>query len=197
MLYDETYQDPFGEPFTVKEFKYYISHLEVTGRDGKTVATPGCFLIDEADSTSKEISIRLPDGEINQVSFLLGVDSAGNTGGVHTGSLDPANGMFWAWNSGYVHAKIEGSSAVSGAPAHSFSWHVGGYKPTENASRKITIAIPHGQANNNKLQLDADLLKWFNGTAELSIKEHPVCHQPGKLAMQIADNYSTMFSLAQ
>ena len=43
----------------------------------------------------------------------------------------------------------------------------------------------------------ADILKWFDGVHPLKISQSPTCHQAGKLAMQLADNYSTMFSITQ
>jgi hypothetical protein len=55
--------------------------------------------------------------DITGIRFLLGVDSARNVSGIQTGALDPARGMFWTWNSGYVMAKIEGSSPSAHVPA--------------------------------------------------------------------------------
>ena len=52
----------------------------------------------------------MPAGNYNSLSFLLGVDSMHNVSGAQTGALDPANDMFWTWNSGYVMAKMEGAS---------------------------------------------------------------------------------------
>jgi hypothetical protein len=43
--------------------------------------------------------------------------------------------------------------------------------------------------------ITADVLKWFDGKSLVHLALSPVCHQPGVLAMRIADNYSTMFSI--
>ena len=42
-LFNETYLDPFGEPFTIQRFRYYIT------------ASDQSFLVDESDSASKII----------------------------------------------------------------------------------------------------------------------------------------------
>jgi len=194
-LFDETYTDPFGEPFIISKFRYYVSHISYREASNKEVDLPeNYYLINEDDSLSK--IIQLPVAGIQSISFFIGVDSIKNISGVHTGSLDPMNGMFWTWNSGYIFAKLEGQSDSSHAPAHSFTWDVGGFRQHENALRKVTLTLPGVSSADNTIIINADILKWFEGAHLLKISQSPVCHQPGKLAMQIADNYSAMFSVA-
>ena len=196
-LFDETYTNRFGEPFVISKFKYYISNISFTDANGKAVNLPdNYYLVNEADSLSK--TIQLPSAAaIKSISFLVGVDSIRNVSGVQTGSLDPANGMFWTWNSGYVFAKLEGQSDSSHAPAHNFTWDVGGFRQHENALRKIKLTIEQSAlSSQNTIIVNADVLKWFDAVHSLKISQSPVCHQPGKLAMQIADNYRTMFAVA-
>jgi len=195
-LFEQVYTNPFGEPFVVSKFRYYISNLSITDKSGKQINLPEqYYLINEDDETSRQISLPPMKG-ISAVSFVVGVDSLRNTSGVQTGSLDPANGMFWTWNSGYIFAKLEGQSDASHAPAHSFSWDIGGFRQQQNALRTIRLTIdPNNGLRGDTLTIAANLLKWFDGKTPLRISEAPVCHQPGKLAMQLADNYSTMFSV--
>jgi hypothetical protein len=193
-LFNETYTNHFGEPFIVSKFKYYVSAIVLTGADGKQSSFPAnYYLVNEEDSISTTIVLPVT-GRLKAISFVIGVDSAKNVSGVQTGSLDPLNAMFWTWNSGYVFAKLEGQSDASHAPAHSFSWHVGGFRQKENALRKITLAID-SYAADNTITINADILPWFNAVHSLKITETPVCHQPGDIAVQLADNYSTMFSV--
>ncbi|MEP6748189.1 MAG: MbnP family protein [Bacteroidota bacterium] len=195
-LFDETYTNNFGEPFVINKFRYYISHISIVdGSDKEINLSNNYYLVNEDDSLSK--MIQLPAAGIKSISFLIGVDSAKNISGVQTGSLDPMNGMFWTWNSGYVFAKLEGQSDSSHAPAHSFTWDVGGFRARENALRRIKLNVPAGRSSaDNVIVVQADILKWFSGAHPLKISQSPVCHQPGVLAMQIADNYSAMFSIA-
>lgn len=191
------YQNQFGERFTVRRFAYYISHIKLTYTNGeKYSVNEKPHLISEADSLSKTISFTAPAGAISTVSFLLGIDSITNVSGVQTGDIDPAKGMFWVWNTGYIMAKLEGSSSQSKAPAHQYSYDVGGFKTGEDATRNIILPLPQNMKRKSPtFVITADVNKWFSGKNNIKIAEQPMCHQPGKLAMQIADNYADMFSL--
>jgi hypothetical protein len=199
VLFNKTYTNPFGEPITITRFKYYISHIRVGGAGQKERILSGkTFLIDEADSASKTLVFTTDAAAFQTLSFEIGVDSILNVSGVQTGDLDPLKGMFWTWNSGYIFAKMEGVSDSAHAPAHSFSWDVGGYKSPSPAARTVQLTLPAelSAASNPVIVIDADLLKWFNTTHAIKISQHPFCHQAGNLAMQIADNYANMFSVA-
>ena len=194
-LFNESYVNPFGEPVIITRFKYYISHLIITGADQKeTGLSDKTFLIDESEPDSKTLTFSTSITAPQSLSFVIGVDSILNVSGVQTGSLDPLNGMFWTWNSGYIFARLEGKSDSSHAPAHLVNWDVGGFKAPFNTSRKITLDLTN--ATGPVITVEADLLKWFNASHAIYIAQAPLCHQPGRLAMQLADNYSRMFSIA-
>ena len=107
--------------------------------------------------------------------------------------------MFWTWNSGYIMAKLEGNSPASAAPQHGFTFHIGGFRGGENALRKITLPLSEPVTLSAKkatgITIAANINAWFTGNTAIKIKEQPFCMNPGKLAMQIADNYSQMFSV--
>jgi len=197
-----SYVNAFGEPFTVRAFKYYISNIQLQYADSntyKSITAP--HLVNEADSTTKQLSFTAPAGTITRIQFLLGVDSIINTNGVQTGDLDPAKGMYWVWNTGYIMAKLEGTSPVAKTPGRQFSYDIGGYKKDENAARKIVLSVPSAipqetsLSKANNIVIKADVLKWFTGANDIKITEYPMCHEPGTLAMQIADNNEKMFSM--
>ena len=191
------YTNRFGEPFSVEQFKYYISALRVIDEDGhEELLIQDPHLIDESDSASLTLHLSTDQRPIRAIRWLLGVDSAANTGGVQTGDLDPMLGMFWTWNSGYIYARLEGQSDSAKAPAHRFTWDIGGYKTGVNAARGVVLGITGDWSDDKPLTIKADLLKWFDGKAPVRLGQAPTCHEPGALAMQLADNYSTMFSIA-
>ncbi len=198
-LMDEKYINDFGEGMIIAKFKYYISNIVLTGDGGKTAAIAASpWLIDEADSSSKSIHISSPFTNITSIQFQVGIDSIKNVSGVQTGSLDPLKGMFWTWNTGYIFAKLEGYSDTAKVPGHYFTYDIGGFKKGENAARKITLQLPVSRiANPASINIDADISKWFLSKYEILISRTPICHSPGALAMQIADNYSDMFSIGQ
>jgi hypothetical protein len=197
-LFSKTYFNYWNEPFIVNKFKYYITALEIEFENGKQrfYWQKKYHLVDEAEPASKKIEINSIFQNIKAIHFVLGVDSIVNTTGAHTGDLDPMKSMFWTWNTGYIYAKLEGTSDSSKAQAHSFSYHIGGYKTNENAVKKISLPIVERATNNlSEIIIDADISTWFYGMNNIKISSQPICHQPGKLALSIADNYSKMFSI--
>lgn len=185
-----------GDTISVRKFKYYLSNFSVTDEAGNTTILPAqYFLVDEADALSKTITLDIPGVKLKQLSFLIGVDSIRNVSGVQEGSLDPLKGMFWTWNSGYIMAKLEGSANSSAIAANAFTYHIGGFRNPMNVLR--TVKLDLSQTNTAKaVVINADINHWFKGISELRIAETPVCHNPGKLAVMIADNYSKMFSIS-
>lgn len=197
LLLDTPLTNIFGETITIERFRYYLSHFSITDKQGKTTVLPvQYFLIDEADAQSKKIALTIPDVPVAAIHFLLGVDSLRNVSGIQTGALDPAKGMFWTWNSGYVMAKLEGTAAVSNSPGHRFTYHVGGFRTGMNTARMIDLSVADiVKQNAPDLHISVDINRWFKGKTDLRIAATPVCHSPGELAMRIADNYSSLFSI--
>lgn len=197
---DSLYTNAFGEIFTIRTFRYYISNIVLLDeKQQKSQSYPeDYFLIDEVDTSTKKIVLATTLQHISSLQFLLGVDSLKNASGVQSGSLDPAMGMFWTWNTGYVMAKLEGNSPVAHTPAHAFSYHVGGYKRGEAAARTIHLAVPGKQfaAPGQTILINASVDAWFNAAHPIKISETPFCHEPGAFAYQLADNYANMFSIA-
>lgn len=64
-------------------------------------------------------------------SLKLGVDSNLNALGVHRGDLDPLQGMYWSWQSGYIHFKLEGEWEQDGK-MQPFVFHIGGFNSAES-----------------------------------------------------------------
>lgn len=193
-----------GEEFSVSRFKYYISNIEFGQKNSTTLKAKGetYFLIDDEDESSKNLNISVPAGLYNSISFTLGVDSLRNVSGAQKGALDPLNGMFWTWNSGYIMAKLEGKSPASSLPGNMFEYHIGGFKGKDNVLKKITLPFPGGAekkiSNDKKLviEISVNLLEWFQHPEKISIASNPACTTPGTLAKKISDNYADMFSIS-
>jgi hypothetical protein len=122
-----TYKNSLGQAFTVTNFKYYISHIKLIDSSGKIYEhKDGCYLINVYDTN--EYRILLADVPIRpyvKIEFMIGVDSIHNCSGAQSDALDPINGMFWTWNSGYVFLKLEGKSPASKSPGGIFEYHIG------------------------------------------------------------------------
>ncbi len=195
-----TYPNGNGEQFSISAFKYYLSNVKLTRRDGTHYAVPDSyFLVDAAVGTSQHLVLpAVPTGEYTGLSFVVGVDSARNVAGAQTGALDPVHGMFWDWNSGYIFMRLEGTSSASATGRLLFA--IMGFQKPYNALR--TIAPAFGGAtvtvspdHQPEIHLSVDVQKMFTGPAPVRFAE-VYDSEGGPSAVRVADNYAAgMFTL--
>lgn len=204
-LNSATYTNENGDTYTVSKFAYYVSAINLTRLDGQSVSIPvDYYLIDAANTSSHKITVNnIPPGEYSALSFTIGVDSTRNVSGAQTGALDPANGMFWSWNTGYIFLKMEGNSPQSTASGNQLRFHIGGFRESNNtnAIRKVNLSF-----NGNKLvvkekassgiHLVVDVNKMFKAPNLVDFSTMNTVHMPGANALKIADNYVNMFSVS-
>lgn len=201
ILRSTNYVNAAGESFNITMFKYYVSNFSLAATNGQEVALPPeYFLINEDNDSSKVITLQqLPAGTYRSISFLIGVDSVRNVSGAQTGALDPVNGMFWTWNSGYVMAKLEGTSPVSTMPANLIEFHIGGFKGANNVLRLVQLTFPApvqlGQNGHAAFKISADAYTWFDQPNRISFQQLPSCTTSGAQAAAIANNYKNMFTI--
>lgn len=188
-----TYKNSFGEEYTLKTFKYYISNISLLTTGNKNISYKKSYLINEADSNSRSIVLQTPKASVKQISFMIGVDSIYNVSGTQTGDLDPMRGMLWTWNSGYIMAKLEATSPASTLQDHKVEFHIGGFKGSQKTQRKVVLILD--EDNSNTIVIEANANKWFDAEHALKIAINPACTTPGKLAAEFADNYSRMFKI--
>jgi hypothetical protein len=192
--------NPHGEPLSITAFSYYLSHFALTDATGKKHVLPvEYFLIDEKAASTKSIIFQAPPGTYQSIEWLLGVDSARNVSGVQSGALDPANGMFWSWNTGYIFAKMEGKSSLSAAPLQNVTFHIGGFRQSESALQTVVLNFPSPlvvkEAGDARLEIAANTDAWFKGVHDIKIAETAFTMTPGLLAQRISANYARMFSV--
>jgi hypothetical protein len=198
-----SYTLPNGESFSVSTFDYYISNFIFTDINGNKFIVPESYQLIMANSPeSLSFSIKdVPFGDYKSVDFLIGVDSVRNYSGVQTGALDPKNGMFWSWSSGYIMARIEGTSPQSSAPNGSIAYHIGGFQGPYSVIQKVKLSFIQNAlvkaTISPTVKLNADLAKWFQslGFEAFSFSKTPNVTSEGQTAFQISQNYSTMFSV--
>jgi hypothetical protein len=130
--------------------------------------------------------LSMPESQIKEMKFTLGVDSLTNANGISGGILDPIHGMYWSWQSGYINFKLEGIHFVNGI-AEEFSYHIGGFLNGYNCERRIQLA---GSSKGSRLELD---LKQLLET--LATDQPKKIMSPGKRAMELADILAGSFYL--
>jgi hypothetical protein len=146
------------------------------------------------------VSLRVPEGVYDEIHFLLGVDSIEQASGAQTGALDPARGMFWTWNTGYLSLKMEGTSPDSREPFHAFSYHIGGYRFPNRTVGTMNIGTDNGQKFRvNKetvtnLTILIELDDFFDGTTPIHIRDTAACTTPGATARRIFQNFTEAFT---
>ena len=135
-----------GDSLNFSMFKYYVSNVVLTAEDGSTWTAPeSYYLIDASTPASTMLTLEnVPANHYTGISFMLGVDSARNVSGAQTGALDPANGMFWSWNTGYIFVKAEGASPNSSTGG--FEYHLGGFKGDKNAIQNLDFSFGNNHA---------------------------------------------------
>jgi hypothetical protein len=188
-----------GEIYRVSKFKFYASGFELqnTANAQTTKEKESYHLVDLEDPASQVLTITFSGGNYDRLNFIVGVDSLRNVSGAQAGALDPANGMFWTWNTGYIFAKFEGRSPASTAPFNAFTFHIGGFRTGENAIRLISLPAQVEVGKTREVIIDVNAEKWFDGVQQLSIAAGPAVMSPGGAALDYADNYAVMFSVNQ
>ena len=182
-------------------FKYYLGKIALIKKDGSITKAGDYYLVDESDATTKEIRFAgLPDGDYTGLEFLIGVDSTDNCSGAQSGALDPANAMFWAWNTGYIFLKLEGNAPASKSSGHLLEYHIGGYRAPNNCIRRVRMNFkkPLGIRNGKiaRLELTADVEKILSAKNNIdfsALSSVTDFHH----ATMVADNFEELFTTGQ
>jgi hypothetical protein len=193
------YANALGQDFVITKFKYYVSNLCLKSGSGKSFFIDNSFLIDEEDPVRKRLLLEVPCGNYDSIGFIIGVDSLRNCSGAQSGDLDPMHAMFWAWNTGYIFMKLEGTSPAAKTPGHFFEYHVGGYRAPDNCIRKVTLPLSEplvvSKERPSLITLRAELTEILKTPSVIDFSLLPAVTDR-RNATLLADNYRDMFSIA-
>ena len=182
-------KDSLEENYTVSTLRFYLSNIQFHVKDDSWYSDEvNAHLIDLEDPKSWEIELpkNASKSRIDSVSFLLGVDSTTNVAGILEGDLDPINGMYWAWNSGYINFKVEGEKKTS---MKKYEYHLGGYLRPFATSRQVVLSRDSKQ---KKLILHLELKPFLD---EINMDELNEVMIPGPDAVILSDSLSKCFNL--
>ncbi|MFM1875276.1 MAG: hypothetical protein RL266_1013 [Bacteroidota bacterium] len=165
--------------------RFYISRVQLLNEEEVVWQESDSYhLIDVADSASLEF--RLPSGfKANGLSFLLGTDSLANVSGALGGDLDPSKGMYWAWNSGYINFKLEGTSPVCTSRNNQFQFHLGGYAYPNATVQELMFPI-----SGSSITVLVDVAQLL---ATIDLKVSSVIMSPGAEAVALSEQAATIF----
>ena len=193
LVLHQMYQYAGKDSFKLEVFRCYISGLQLGDNQ-----PGGYFLLDLEDSASMTIRLNdIPSGTYHYINFLIGTDSLTNVSGAMGGALDPTNGMYWAWNTGYINFKIEGTSPVCKTLHHAFTYHIGGYMPPHQTCRKMVLPLKKLKIKPGKtanIRVEIDLGKFLRQT-DLRLNNQMMI--PSAQAAQMADLFAKCFEVSR
>lgn len=171
-----------GAGEVVEAMQFYLSDLALLN-DGQVVSTSTKrhHLLDAEKPKTLRLPLSVPDGvAYDELRFTLGVDSLTSAAGVFAGDLDPTNGLYWTWRSGYINFKLEGTAPGCPARNHRFQFHLGGFQAPYNSTQKISLSV-HPAA---VIPVSIDLDRFF---AALDLSAEYRVMQPGAAAQRLAE----------
>ncbi len=179
-----------GDSIVFDVLKFYVSGIELYNGDELVYKEPGSYHLLNEEAGVMGINLSVPEGlRYNRVGFHIGIDSATNTSGALDGDLDPAMGMYWAWQSGYINLKLEGRSSICNTRNHEFSFHLGGYLAPGYALQQLVLPV-----TTDDIQV-AIALDAFIQSIDLG-KENSIMI-PGKEAVMLATKMAHTFKVKE
>ncbi|WP_288243413.1 MbnP family protein [uncultured Chryseobacterium sp.] len=172
----------------ISKLKFYLSHFEFYSDDKLAFSEKNSYhLMDGSDEKSMKITFSFPENiKFNTIKFYLGIDKKTNSEGIRGGDLDPAKGMYWSWQTGYINFKLEGKSNLSSARNHEFSFHLGGYSDPYYTTQQITLAATSAE----KVILYMDLDQFIS---KVNLAQQNNIMIPGKESVELSKIISTIF----
>ncbi len=147
-----------GAEVSIQTLRFYLSNVRLFAKGNEVYTEPSSFHLLDASEPSSMI-LELPESEglkYDRIEFTLGLDSVTNVSGVFEGDLDPTKGMYWTWQSGYIHFKLEGQFTDSEKADDSFSYHLGGYRSPHATCQSIGIELPEAVNSSPSVHLSLD-----------------------------------------
>jgi hypothetical protein len=180
-----------GAEKVVEALRFYLSDVALLS-EGQVVsaADKRHHLLDAAKPETMQLPLSVPEGTAyDELRFTLGVDSLTAASGAFGADLDPTNGMYWTWRSGYINFKLEGTAPECPARKHRFQFHVGGFQGPFNSEREVRLTVNPSSAIPIQINLD----HFFD---QVDLKEEYQVMSPNEEAMGVADLVAGLFKFA-
>lgn len=199
---NKTYITQNGDSVNISTFKYYISNIQLIKTDNSTYTVPESYLLVNHNASGSMASFTLsniPVGQYKGIKMLIGVDSARNVSGAQTDALDPSNGMFWSWSTGYIMMKLEGTSPQVGWTSKTFQFHIGGFSGTYNVLKWINPSFNLATADVSssvtpEIHFKTDISEIFKTPNTINLAT-TFQVTTGPFAKMMADNYADMITV--
>lgn len=190
-----------NDSLEVSNLKIYISNIMLYKKEKKVFELPKKhFLLDFQNSQTLILSnlyfkketktrfdkTRFDKIEFDEIRFNVGIDSLTNVSGAFGADLDPINGMYWAWQSGYINFKIEGTCGLCNTRNSRFQYHIGGYSQKQNALQNLSF-----RTVKKNISVVINLDNFFDKNSLSSCE----LMTPSQSAVEIAKKFAASFSV--
>ncbi|MFT5800721.1 MAG: hypothetical protein ACI956_000525 [Nonlabens sp.] len=181
-----------SDSIDIETFKCYISNVRLY--DGEQVVFKeenSYHLLDASDSKSLQWLLPITKAHsFSHIQFNIGIDSLTNSSGAFGGDLDPTNGMYWTWQSGYINFKLEGTASNCPARQNRFQFHLGGYQGPYNTLQEVRLKVNQDKEINIQIAIDVLL-------SQIDLKTEYQIMSPNEEAMKIANRLPDLFTVKQ
>lgn len=167
-LYNTPFTDQTGRKFDYSFVRMYLSNFRLVNASGETHVNDTFLLI---DPTITKYNIgKVAVGDYSKIRFDIGIDSITNSTKqpadfAQDHPLGPQSpSMYWAWNTGYIFLKLEGSVDTNLIPDGTIDWPYVFHLGTNQLLRSVELNYPVSGDDGQKLVLDigVDLARFFD-----------------------------------
>ena len=174
----------------IETLRFYLSNPRLMYHNREVFELPQkYYLMDIADTASLSLQWTLPKTiAFDQIAFEIGVDSLTQSGGAHGAALDPSNGMYWSWQSGYIHVKLEGKATSSPLRDKAFQYHLGGFQAPFGAIASVVLPLDRDK----EIRIGIALETFFE---HIALTEKPEIMRPCKEAVMAIHHFAAAFNI--
>lgn len=175
----------------IETFRLYISGVRLCDKNGIVDSIPKKYHLLDLENPGSWTIIHTGEKKnaFDALRFSIGIDSVTSVSGVFGDDLDPVNGMYWAWHSGYIYVKLEGKSVLCPARHQRFRFHIGGYQVPFDAFRELELKV---NATDN-IVIDIALDQLF---AQINLGRQYEIMGPGLQAVEMSRKIASVFQPA-
>ncbi|MFY7965964.1 MAG: MbnP family protein [Chitinophagaceae bacterium] len=188
VLNDSFYHISNNDSIQISKLKFYISAIQFYNNNKLVFTEKNSYhLVDASNRQSLNIIINKPQNiKFNSIKFNLGIDSATNAKGALGGALDPTKGMYWAWHSGYINFKLEGTSNICNTRNNVFEFHLGGFAAPYNSLQTIQLPISNTTIADIAVDINEFLL-------QINLAKTNAIMTPSKETIELSQKATKMF----
>ncbi len=177
-----------SDSIEINKLRFYLSNFKFY-KDNKLIfqEANSHHLLDLSYKNSLQLKFKNSESPtFNRIHFNIGIDSLTNVSGAFGGDLDPTNGMYWTWQSGYINFKLEGKSKLCPTRNNEFQFHLGGYESPFYGLQTVYVTLSEDKKNIVNIDIQEFL-------SEIDLTIENTVMSPSKAAVDLAEKIGGCF----